>query len=471
MSSSRSIEQALAKTQRHLLVRFMSTLLLCLLLVELIVGAIFFFDLYQTEKKILTSMSTEYQRILTYDSSERLIHVLEANPHRLLENNIAAYKVEKGVSSEGTFIAGTQNLSTEQPLSSYQIDDHRSWLESFILSPYMSLPIEGDQYDFWLVLDNRARDFIAYNQWLMTLYALLALVAVTAVFTRNIIQSAMSPLVTFGDLLDKLKKGQLEFPSTSTSTSTKNEAESDLPQGLNVISSSVHTAVAKLQHVTTTLNTTVDAIAHDIRTPLSRITLASQTALLNNADQQAMKDALADCSEHAMQASNMLTALMKLNDELTGKRIPQKVPTQVSDVIANVVSWYEDVAEDKQVELEVESADALVIQSDLDKLTQVLVNLVDNAIKYTEPEGRVTIKAEQSTEGKVEISIQDTGVGIEQKYQDLIFDRLYRVDSSRSNIEGYGLGLSLALAMVENLEGTLVVESELGVGSTFTLSL
>ncbi|MEZ8372300.1 sensor histidine kinase [Vibrio splendidus] len=465
MSSSRSIEQALAKTQRHLLVRFMSTLLLCLLLVELIVGAIFFFDLYQTEKKILTSMSTEYQRILTYDSSERLIHVLEANPHRLLENNIAAYKLEKGASSDGVFIAGVQHLSTAQPFSNYQIDENRSWLESFIFSPYMSLPIEGEQYDFWLVLDNRARDFIAYNQWLMTLYALLALVAVTAVFTRNIIRSAMSPLVTFGDLLDKLKKGQLEFPST------KNEAESDLPQGLNVISSSVHTAVAKLQHVTTTLNTTVDAIAHDIRTPLSRITLASQTALLNNADQQAMKDALADCSEHAMQASDMLTALMKLNDELTGKRIPQKVPTQVSDVIANVVSWYEDVAEDKQVELEVESADALVIQSDPDKLTQVLVNLVDNAIKYTEPEGRVTIKAEQSTEGKVEISIQDTGVGIEQKYQDLIFDRLYRVDSSRSNIEGYGLGLSLALAMVENLEGTLVVESELGVGSTFTLSL
>lgn len=467
MSSSRSIEQALAKTQRHLLVRFMSTLLLCLLLVELIVGAIFFFDLYQTEKKILTSMSTEYQRILTYDSSERLIHVLEANPHRLLENNIAAYKLEKGASSDGVFIAGVQHLSTEQSFSSYQIDDNRSWLESFILSPYMSLPIEGEQYDFWLVLDNRARDFIAYNHWLITLYALLALVAVTAVFTRNIIQSAMSPLVTFGDLLDKLKKGQLEFPST------KNEAESDLPQGLNVISSSVHTAVAKLQHVTTTLNTTVDAIAHDIRTPLSRITLASQTALLNNADQQAMKDALADCSEHAMQASNMLTALMKLNDELTGKRIPQKVPTQVSDVIANVVSWYEDVAEDKQVELEVEveSADALVIQSDPDKLTQVLVNLVDNAIKYTEPEGRVTVKAEQSSEGKIAITIQDTGVGIEQKYQDLIFERLYRVDSSRSNIEGYGLGLSLALAMVENLEGTLVVESELGVGSTFTLSL
>lgn len=101
----------------------------------------------------------------------------------------------------------------------------------------------------------------------------------------------------------------------------------------------------------------------------------------------------------------------------------------------------------------------------------MLVNLVDNAIKYTEPEGRVTVKVEQTTEGKVAISVQDTGVGIEQKYLGLIFERLYRVDSSRSNVEGYGIGLSLALAMVENLEGTLNVKSELGVGSTFTLTL
>ncbi|WP_394141320.1 sensor histidine kinase [Vibrio chagasii] len=467
MSSSRNIEQALAKTQRHLLFRFMSTLLLCLLLVEMIVGAIFFFDLYQTEKKILTSMSTEYQRILTYDSSERLIHVLEANPHRLLENNIAAYKVEKGTSSERTFIAGTSNLSPAQPLSHFQIDENRSWLESFIFSPYMSLSIQGDQYDFWLVLDNRSRDYIAYNQWLMTLYALLALVVVTTVFTRKIIHSVMSPLITFGDLLDKLKKGQLELPSPST----QKEAESETQQGLNVISSSVHAAVAKLQHITTTLNTTVDAIAHDIRTPLSRITLASQTALLNNVDEQALKDALADCSEHAMQASNMLTALMKLNDEQTGKRTPQKVSTQLSDVVGNVVSWYEDVAEDKQIELVVEGKRDLVVQSDPDKLTQVLVNLVDNAIKYTEPEGKVTVHVEKNALDKVKISVRDTGVGIEQKYLDLIFERLYRVDSSRSNVEGYGLGLSLALAMVENLEGSLTVDSELGAGSTFTLTL
>ena len=85
---------------------------------------------------------------------------------------------------------------------------------------------------------------------------------------------------------------------------------------------------------------------------------------------------------------------MKLNDELTGKRIPQKTETNVSEVIRNVASWYEDVAEDKQIELIVDVASDLRLQSDPDKLTQVLVNLLDNAIKYTE-QGSVTLSAER----------------------------------------------------------------------------
>jgi signal transduction histidine kinase len=471
MSSSRNIEQALAKAKNHLLLRLMATLLLCLLLVELIVGAIFFFDLYQTEKKIMTSMSAEYQRILTYDSPERLTHVLEANPHRLIENNIAAYVVNNQRSNEAMFVAGDTNVSNSlsnlsggdsvRSLLEYQIDDSKMWLESFVVSPYMSLRMTGEDYDFWLVLDNRARDHVAFNQWLMTLYALVALLIVTAVFTRKIIQNAMSPLITLGDLLDQLQKGELELKDIDTEPA----------QGLEVIGSSVRSSVARLHHVTTALNTTVDAIAHDIRTPLSRITLASQTALINNGDQQSMKEALADCAEHATQASNMLTALMKLNDELTGKRIPQKTETNVSDVIRNVVSWYEDVAEDKEITLIVDAPIDLSLQSDPDKLTQVLVNLLDNAIKYTEPNGHITLIAERVGNDSVSISVQDTGIGIDPKFQALIFERLYRVDSSRSNVQGYGLGLSLALAMVENLGGDLTVESTVGEGSTFTISL
>lgn len=460
MSSSLNIKQALNKAQNTLLMRFIAVLMLVLLLVEGVVGAMFFYDLYRTEKKILSSMATEYQRILTFDSADRLVHVMSANPHRLIENNIRAYSVAGDSSAQPLYIAGDESFKFEGELERFTIDT-KFWLTAFIFNPYMSLKIEGQGQDFWLVLDNQARYSIAFKQWLMTLFALALLVAATAWFTRRIIVSAMSPLVTLGDLLDKLKQGKLEWVEQPHST----------PQGLSVVSESVHQAVARLHHVTTTLNTTVDAIAHDIRTPLSRITLASQSALIDQKNSQQMHSALADCAEYAMQASNMLTALMKLNDELTGKREQQSTSTDVRQVIETVVSWYEDVADEKGIALKIEVSSSLLIQSDPDKLTQVLVNLIDNAIKYTESGGYVTIKAAQHAEHQVEIKVMDNGIGIDQQYQQLVFERLYRVDTSRSNIEGYGLGLSLAAAMVDNLCGNISLDSELGKGTTFTVTL
>ncbi|MCY9870083.1 sensor histidine kinase [Vibrio barjaei] len=460
MSSSHNIERAISKAQNTLLLRFMFLMLLCLLLVELAIGALFFFDLYRAEKKILTSMASEYQRILTYDSAEQLTHVLKANPHRLIDNNIAAYAVDKRGGGKPKYVAGDWYLPLNIDLEA-RTTAGKSWINSFILSPYISIKIKGDVQDFWLVLDNEQRYFIAIQKWLMTFYALVVIVIITALFTRRIIRSAMTPLVTLGDLLDKVKRGKLDL--------TETPAES--PEGLSVISSSVQEAITRLQHTTTTLNTTVDAIAHDVRTPLSRITLSSQAALLDGSNPKMMQDALSDCAEYATQASNMLTALMKLNDELMGKRTQQNVNTDVGQVIETVRSWYEDIADDKNIRLAVQCPKGIVIQSDPDKLTQILVNLVDNAIKYTPEEGSVSIEASTQNSGRVAINVTDTGVGIERQFQDLIFERLYRVDSSRSNIEGYGLGLSLALAMVENLEGTLEVKSALGSGSTFIVSL
>lgn len=460
MSSSHNIEQALNKAQHTLLMRFIAILMLVLLLVEIVVGAMFFYDLYRTEKKILRSMATEYQRILTYDSAQRLVHVMSANPHRLIENNIRAYSVENDSGTAPTFVAGDENFKFDGALEQFTIDD-KFWLSAFVFNPYMSLKIEGQAQDFWLVLDNQARYSIAFKQWLMTLFALALLVAITAWFTRRIIVSAMSPLVTLGDLLDKLKQGKLEWVEQSQSA----------PQGLSVVSASVHEAVARLHHVTTTLNTTVDAIAHDIRTPLSRITLSSQSALMDQPNPQQMQNALADCAEYAMQANNMLTALMKLNDELTGKRQQQSISTDVRQVIETVASWYEDVADEKGIALTIDVRPSLMINSDPDKLTQILVNLLDNAIKYTDSGGTVVIKASQHDVQQVEIEVSDSGIGIEKQYQQLVFERLYRVDTSRSNVQGYGLGLSLAAAMAENLSGRISLESAPGQGTRFTVTL
>ena len=146
----------------------------------------------------------------------------------------------------------------------------------------------------------------------------------------------------------------------------------------------------------------------------------------------------------------MLTALMKLNDERVGKRKIKKVSTNINEVVEKVSSWFEDVAEQKNITLMTTSVEEVVIESDPDKLTQVLVNLVDNAIKYTPEGGQVTVDIEKSCDKGVAIHVIDTGIGIESKFQPLIFERLYRVDTSRRT-RGLWTRISIAAAMVDNL--------------------
>ncbi|GLT18926.1 hypothetical protein GCM10007938_27080 [Vibrio zhanjiangensis] len=461
MSSSRNIKQALISAEKKLLLRFIGLLLFCLLLVELAVGMLFFYDLYRAETKILASMASEYQRILKYDSAQRLTHVLEANPERLIDNNISVFVTEANKPDQVKLIVGDEMLSPGLG-SRKQQQENRNWIEHFIFNPYLVVPVKGETQDFWLVLDNQKRYVIAFENWMTTVYAMLVMLVITSIFTQRIIRNAMTPLVTLGTLLEKLRQGKLD-----------NIDPIKAPQGLSLVSASVQEAVTSLHHTTTVLNTTVDAIAHDIRTPLSRIILSSQTALMSeeDRDESQIKEALADCAEHAMQASNMLTALMKLNDERVGKREIKKVSTNVNQVVEKVSSWFEDVAEQKKITLVTNSVEEVVIESDPDKLTQVLVNLMDNAIKYTPQGGQVSVGIEKSCDKGVTIHVIDSGIGIEPKYQTLVFERLYRVDASRSNTQGYGLGLSLAAAMVENLGGKIELFSQLDQGSRFSIIL
>lgn len=495
MSSNQSIDQALTRTQRHLFYRFMGILLVCLTLIEMVVGALFFYDLYRAERKILHSLSAEYQRILRFESDEKLIHVLKANPQRLTENNIAAMATQISSDKPASYIAGDNQLPVELVLTEYLLGE-QNWLNAFIVKPYMTLKMEGDKQIFWLVLDNRARYAVATRQWMMTFMAFCVLVLFTAVFIHRLIQNTMSPLATLGNQLDKLshhaldsfsEQDEIEPPRNGTFSRT----DAMQQDGLVAINQSVYQAVSRLHQVIATMDTTVDAIAHDLRTPLSRIRLAAEGALvspLKGAEKQNLQEhALSDCAEYAVQAGNMLTALMKLNDELAGKRIVRLAPTEVKMALERVASWFEDIAEEKGIELHCTCSPGIIILSDADKLTQVLVNLVDNALKYTPPGGSVRLSAstiapslppvehhavnqpEKTTQ--LVINVTDTGIGIAPEHQDLVFKRLYRVDSSRSNSEGYGLGLALASAMVTNLGGILTVESVPQQGSTFTIRL
>ena len=132
---------------------------------------------------------------------------------------------------------------------------------------------------------------------------------------------------------------------------------------------------------------------------------------------------------------------------------------------SQIIALYDLVAEEKEIIFEKQLEQRLSIKADKSRLKQLLANLVDNAIKYSPSGGKVTLKAYQKTESII-IEICDQGMGINNDELELIFDRLYRADKSRSR-KGLGLGLSIVKAIVQAHRGKIEVESKMGKGSDF----
>jgi signal transduction histidine kinase len=146
-----------------------------------------------------------------------------------------------------------------------------------------------------------------------------------------------------------------------------------------------------------------------------------------------------------------------------------KSRVKVAEVIGSVADLYEVLAEEKNVDMVIEVSPDLCITADRIRFQQVVANLVDNAIKYSNEGGRINIRA-QPKNGDILISVSDNGVGISPDEIERIWDRLYRGDRSRSQ-RGLGLGLSFVQAIVHAHGGTVGVESQLNSGTTFVIRL
>lgn len=214
-------------------------------------------------------------------------------------------------------------------------------------------------------------------------------------------------------------------------------------------------------------------VSHELRTPLASIKGYSET-LLDGAvdDKETLKGFLRVIDRHATRMARLIDDLLTLSRLESHQMHIVASPMDLNELIIGAKTGFEKQARDKGITLSAVIPDGLPkVLGDRDRLEQVVVNLLDNAIKYTHSGGSVMITAFRTGQ-EVRVEIKDTGIGIPKGDIPRIFERFYRVDKARSReLGGTGLGLAIVKHIIQGHNGKLHVESSPGKGSTFSFSL
>lgn len=234
------------------------------------------------------------------------------------------------------------------------------------------------------------------------------------------------------------------------------------------------TAIRRLENMRSEF---VANVSHELKTPVAAVKGFSETLLSGGVkDEETARSFLKIIYDESERLNRLISDILDLS-KIESKRSPMDyAPIHLDSFCASIIDTITTVAKKKRITLHSDIQEELFVEADEDKLRQILINLLSNAVSYTPDGGKVelNVRDSQDAEGfeKIIFKVSDTGIGIPKKDQPRIFERFYRVDKARSRSSGgTGLGLSIVKHLVELHHGEISVESELGIGTTFTVEL
>jgi two-component system phosphate regulon sensor histidine kinase PhoR len=215
-------------------------------------------------------------------------------------------------------------------------------------------------------------------------------------------------------------------------------------------------------------------VSHELRSPLTSIKgfiVSLLRGVFGNLTREQIEP-LKIIEEQSNRLLSLINDLLDLARLDTGRQVQQMELVQLQELLWGTVKMFEAQAREKNIALRLDIPYPLpAIEADPDNMEHVFINLISNAIKYTLPNGKVTVRAE-STDSHVRVAVSDTGIGIPEESLPKIFDRFYRVKDPRTrDVMGTGLGLAIVKNIVDAHLGTIEVTSRVGEGTTFTVTL